>query len=568
MQLRLLSLCASFALLGAACEAADLNLMLREALDSGKRVLQLPDGDLRVSSTLLLDASASGVKILGGKNSRLIYESHADAIFLNGAKDVVLKGFSIDYDPLPFTQGTITAVDGARISFKVHDGYPSLTPDFLVKHALFFSKESRNWIWDERLNHTVKVEASDSRNGVVTMAYPKAGLKAGDFVCLNKRDVCAIKLRGLSGDLLCEDIDVLSVPGAAVGSRRASGSLTFRRFNIKPGPLPSGASEPRLLAASADGINIGTCRQGPLIEDCDFSFIGDDSVNLHGAPLPVASVDGDVFSSVLGYRPIELLELIKPGDKARILSAGSYAPSAVSEIVSIAIDGPSKLSSDELKRIYPAGEAPSNIPFTEFKIRLKGPMPKPGDLVDVPAINSPGFTIRSSRFHDHRARGLRIQASNGVIESCSFQNLEQSAISLGPEYEYWREAGWVFNIKVRGNSIKDVCRAYVNVSEISYFAGAISVFARAQKGFGYPIPANRDIEISGNAIDGSGAAAIFINAASNVSAKGNRFSNLWLLNGAQDMGSSWGISVKREPIAVFASEKLTLSDNREEQPSK
>ena len=568
MPFRHLAICASFALLGAVCEATDLNLMLRETLDSGKRVLQLPDGDVKVDASILLDSGVDGLEIKGGKATRLIFSDDRAAFFLNGCRNLALKSFAIDYDPLPFTQGTIEAIDGVKISFKVHDGYPSLTPDYLVKHALFFSRESRNWIWDDKLNYTLKVDALDARNGVVTLAFPNGRLKPGDFICLNKRVDCAIKIRGMAGGLLFEDLEILAAPDAAIISRRSDGPLTFRRVSIRRGPLPPGASEPRLISTCADGINVGTCRQGPLIEDCDLSFMGDDSVNFHGAPFPVLSVDGDSFSVVMPYNPIELVQLVRPGDAARILEPGSCAPCAVSEIVSIEPLGPVKLQKAQLKKLYPADESSLEIPFSLYKLRLKGAMPKPGGIVDVPAINAPGFTIKDCRFHDHRGRGLRIQASNGVIENCSFWNIEQSAISLGPEYEYWREAGWVSGIKVRGNSIRDVCRAYVNVSGISYFAGAISVFARSQKGSGYPIPANRDIEISDNRISGSGAAAIFLNAASDVSVKGNRFSNLWLLEGAPDMGSSWGISIKREPIAVFASENVTLSDNREEQASK
>lgn len=562
---RHLAVFASFAFLSGVCAAADLNVMLREALDSGKRMLQLPDGELRVDSTLLLDASANGVKILGGKNTRLVYTQLTEAFYLNGCKDVTLKGFSIDYDPLCFTQGTVTSIAGAKVSFKVHDGYPSLTKPYLVNHALFFSKATRNWLWDATPNHTVSTEAIDSRNGVVTLGIPMENLRTGDFVCLNYRDTCAVKIRGLSGNLLFEDLDILSAP-SGFGSRRASGSMTFRRVRILRGPTPAGATEPRLLAAGADGINIGTCRQGPLIEDCDFSFMGDDSVNFHGPPFPVVAADADSFTAVMGYTPLELLEIIRPGDVARILDPATYVPAATSEVVSIESLGPSKMSLAELRKIYPTVD-PTMPSSTLFRIKLKGPVPKPGQLVDIPAINTPGFIIRNSRFHDHRARGLRIQASDGVVENCSFWNLEQSAISFGPEYDFWREAGWVAKIRISGNSISNVCQGGVNVSENSYFPGAIAIFARVSKGAGYPKPMNQDISITGNRIDGSGAAAIFINASKDVSVRDNRHSNLWQLK-SENVGRDRDISVKREPIEVFASENVNMSGNREESPAK
>ena len=61
----------------------------------------------------------------------------------------------------------------------------------------------------------------------------------------------------------------------------------YYRYTIKPGPTPDGATEPRMISTCADGLNIAFATKGPTIEGCHFSFMGDDSVNLHGATFVV-----------------------------------------------------------------------------------------------------------------------------------------------------------------------------------------------------------------------------------------------------------------------------------------
>jgi len=74
----------------------------------------------------------------------------------------------------------------------------------------------------------------------------------------------------------------------------------------------------------------------------------------------------------------------------------------------------------------------------------------PGDFLDVPDSNTPGFVIRDCVFEDHRARGLRIMASHGVIERNTFRRLKMNAITVGAEYEFWREAGKGRGLSVSG----------------------------------------------------------------------------------------------------------------------
>ncbi|CAF1691782.1 unnamed protein product, partial [Adineta ricciae] len=71
---------------------------------------------------------------------------------------------------------------------------------------------------------------------------------------------------------------------------------------------------------------------------------------------------------------------------------------------------------------------------------------------DIVEVNCPNYIVRDSYFHDHRGRGLRIMANNGLVERNRFERLTKCAISIGPELGYWREAGWVNNVTIQNNN--------------------------------------------------------------------------------------------------------------------
>jgi len=45
-----------------------------------------------------------------------------------------------------------------------------------------------------------------------------------------------------------------------------------------------------------------------------------------------------------------------------------------------------------------------------------------------------------------------------IIERNTFRRLKMNAITVGAEYEFWREAGWVEDVTIRDNTIEDVGR--------------------------------------------------------------------------------------------------------------
>jgi hypothetical protein len=163
-------------------------------------------------------------------------------------------------------------------------------------------------------------------------------------------------------------------------------------------------------------------------------------------------------------------------------------------------------------------------------------------------------------FEDHRARDLRIMASHGIIERNTFRRLKMSAVTVGAEYEFWREAGWVEDVTIRNNTIEDVGRDGQIHGSSAYVLGAISVFGRTDRGSKFPLwPGNRDIVIEGNTIRDCPAAGIFAAATKDVQVRGNRLENCFFRPG-ESAGKARGLDI-RGPIDVRHAEDVVVEAN-------
>ena len=62
---------------------------------------------------------------LDGNGSTFVLDTRLRLLHLTGCTRATVRGFSLDFDPLPFADGTVIAKDPAKrsIDVKVHDGF-------------------------------------------------------------------------------------------------------------------------------------------------------------------------------------------------------------------------------------------------------------------------------------------------------------------------------------------------------------------------------------------------------------------------------------------------------------
>jgi len=356
-------------------------------------------------------------------------------------------------------------------------------------------------------------------------------------------------------------VTLLASPSLGVAGRYCEDTVTFRRFKLAPGPVPPGATRPRLFSTNADAINFVQCRRGPVIEHCDISRQGDDALNIHGMFLPVVRVVSPTrFLTVFPYGPGGFVAPMRPGDPIRLYRAPGFAIVGDTTLASIrTLSDTGDITSGEVKTCFPTY---GSARFTVYQVDLRTPAPLDanGLWFDSPAVNGDGFIVRDSRFHDNRGRGLRVMASDGVIENNRFERITQAAISIGPELGYWREAGWVKNLRVTGNTLRDI-GVDASLSAVSSYApGAISIFVRTDAGKPPYPPGNGHIVIENNTIDGCSVAGIHAYAAGDLTIRNNTLRNTNRIRSA-----GWSDPIRRlvttGPISTDGVSGITLSGN-------
>ncbi len=540
----------------------DLQAKMRDFAASSETTITLPPGTYRLPKEGLLLRKLKGRTIHAEGVTLLGTDLSSTALQFQECKDLTVTGLTVDYDPLPFTQGKLTAVDAAArtADFEVAAGYPELADVYLEeKNVHLFEPQSPHWKVGVPDYYPKKIERLTAKSGRLVFSEKAAGvdkLVVGDRVVLNVRGKQGVLVgEGCSG-LTLKDVTLHSAPGIGILVRFAEEAGTYENVRVIPGPKPAGATEERLFSTSADAFNAAYVRKGPILKNCDFSFMGDDAVNLHGVMLPVIKwLDERSFVSMRGHRSERFDRLIRAGDEVRFLKEPVYEVTAKAQVEKVDyLDGKDAPFVADARKIWPTLKEAGSAAF--YVIHLDRPVTgvSVGDFCDIPATSAPGFSISGSYFHDHRARGLRLMSNEGVVENNRFERLKGVAITVGPEYAFWREAGWCRDITIRGNRISDVGQGTQVQQRESYTTGAITVMGRVlpQNEKTRYFQGNERIVITGNEIDGCSVNGITISAAKAVTVTHNKIRRV---NGIPNpkMAADYGLP-EQKPISVQQAE--------------
>jgi parallel beta-helix repeat protein len=512
--------------------------LIRDAIQSGQPVLKLPAGTHRINETIIIKDARN--LVIDGSETTLIMTTRRRGIFyISGGDNLTLRGLTMDYDPLPFTQGTITKADAKSFEFEIHDGYPDLAADYKGGPAHLFNAAGRRHPAANDF-YKPRYEVLSPRKGIAHSEnkWP-ATLAPGDQIVIDRRGLdaaAAVEIRNTTGPVLIEKITLLSSPSLGFAGRYCEDAVTFRHLTLGAGPVPAGATRLRLFSTNADAINFVQCRRGPIIENCDISFQGDDGLNVHGMFLPVMRVISPTrFLTALTGGPGGFTQPMRAGDALRLYSANNFTiagGAVLASIIPVAETG--DITDAEVKALFPAH---GGAKFTVYEVNLATAAPlAAGQWFDSPAVNGDGYIVRNSYFHDNRGRGLRVMASGGLIENNRFERLTKTAISVGPELGYWREAGWVKNLRIAGNTIRDIGIDQSLAATSSYVPGAIGIFVRTENGKPPYPPGNENILIENNTIDGCSVAGIHAYATGGLTIRNNtlRRTNLVRAAGSTD----------------------------------
>ena len=515
-------------------------------MKAGIKDIALPEGEFLVDKGVaVIGRKGFTIKGAGADKTTLLFQhlkpilenkskkvaggvSHG--FFIDKCSDFQLRDFSVDFAPLPFVQGTITEVrrNGRELVVKLHKGYPRAHSFFTtgnVSGVLIFDGKTRKFKPGVYENY-YRCEIIDKDTYLCkNAAYAEWNIdriKKGDMVAFGFRSICAFRMERCSSFLL-ENLTVYSAPGMAYYSMYSK-NHRYNNIKIIRGKKPAGATEERLLSSVADGFTHRYALTGPVLENSEFSFMGDDSINISSHIHPVVKIDGRKITIAARY-PDMRLELLSGvlNDKSTAVftSYGSWGISATLKLTgSKPCKADQKLVSEDFKKRWRLRPQQSF-----YELTLGEDLPsnvKVGDGVYFPDMNGRGFVIRNNYFHDHRAVGLRLMAEDGLVENNRFEHIAFGAVELACSMGVWLESGWSRNIVIRNNKIKSVNEHPVKNDHIGAIASRVEYRGfRPEK---YP-HCHENIVITGNRIEDTFGDGISLVGAKNVKVENNIITN-------------------------------------------
>jgi len=435
-------------------------------------------------------------------------------IALIDSTDITIRNLTLDYDPVPLTQGVIRAIDrdGRTITLEIDKGYPSLDHEmFEVSPNVWASVHTKDGEFVRGIRrkgdpdkHFQSIEKIDDRRFILTLNNfsNMLGLQENrKLVIVTREHHSVLRFYKVDG-LHLENITVNASRGAVFSIQLCENPLV-RNCTIAP---PGNSN--RLIGANADGVRFINCIAKPIVENCRFEYLEDDGIVVQHTLAPVTEFFNEHTIRVGSVHPV----VAKVGDVFGVMSPDGTRKEDLPPVADIRIR---QRSGDEDTRAKP-----ERLIFDEPVIDKVSK----GDLIGNLSTASHDFQIRNNTLRNHRASLIRVSASNGVVEDNTIEGSHQSAVELISEgtLQPFAPKSWVSNVTIRDNTISR--------PGLNYFAGKQPAGIRVAhtsppsvSGNGRP---NRHITISNNSIQNGARQGILCQDVMDVRLMGNSIRDL------------------------------------------
>lgn len=454
---------------------------------------------------------ARGLTIRGaGEATRLINTNPASGVFhIAAGQNLVLRDLVMDYDPAPFTQGTVRAVDveAGHFDLEIEPGYPTPDASNFVGAAEPYGK------WGMIMDRTARRIKSGTPDHYMTPRWEHlqgrtfrfftaaehyrrglAHMQVGDaYVHLARGYGGAVHADFCQGVRL-EGLTVHSSPGLAVALVGNSVEAVVSGLRVA---FPEGTD--RLLTTNADGVHCQQNRVGPVIEGSTFQGMADDAVNIYAPPNILREVRSSTAWLVTGGCRV------LPGDRLLVFAPHDGITRGVATVSAVTPEGPHLL----LTLASPVEGA------------VAGEDHRAADtLYNLDACGA-GFRITGNYMYGNRRYGCLLRAGEGLVEGNVFEDTTGGGVVLTNE-PGWPEGPIPWGTTIRSNSFirGGTCLGYADG------AGGAAIAVRSLSlGFGLaPQSPARSITIEGNSFADVPGTAIYLGAAAEVAVRGNSIS--------------------------------------------
>jgi hypothetical protein len=440
----------------------------------------------------------------------LIHRQDVSFAGVHTSTNLIVRNFSIDYDPLPFSQGTVEQIAPAGLSFvmKLHPGFPPPDDPFF--------KSCGSWGMLKDTEHPGRLKADCPAHFFYKEIVPLGGgrfrvllgselemthVEPGDVFVINGRSA-SIGRYFASENITFEHLTAFACPGAVfVGAQTSQLNVLNCKVLLKGN---------RLITAGADGVHCQAARIGPWIENCEFEGLSDDCLNIYGLPIYVLEQVSPTQMTVYARAAIH------PGDT--LVFFNPTAGKVLQETTVVSYAGAARREASDI--VYPKGTLILSDPVEPLNIAPTGtPLDARGwknydHAYNVDAIGN-RFVYRNNYMHDGRRYGLFIKASRGLVEDNVFEGLSCNGMQIANEPD-WPEGFWVRDLVIQNNRI----------SECGYGRGDPPIAIVAEKLRGHmDNPMHRNIYLLNNVLDAVSGPALKVSGVSGLTAEGNTFTS-------------------------------------------
>ena len=557
---------------------------VRNQLEAGKKEIHIPHGIYRITKalteetpgqdTLFLLKGAHSVTIEGNGADFWIADPCIRLFEIVQCEDVLVRNFTVDYDPLAYIQGKVTAVETGKessLSFKIDPGFESALENYLAHPAgkgmgriHIFKDDAEHgfplnpdWVsgTDDGRSNPAKAKAKrhyDPETGIVTVnltvaglsrTRPQYGIQIGDMVALTPRYNGVAPLSAEESRHIRFE-DIILYAGAKQGIFLQDANFC-EMTNVK---LKRRPNTRRMVSSNMDGFMMRYIEAGPEIRHCEIEACMDDAIAL------------PFFNSFV-YQQVSPREII-------IFTRNAHTQINVKQGSRIQIRDP--------ERFLPCGEAVvtsvtrlngSDIPKQNSLPKMGNPVFKKGGYyrveVDKPLDAVPSNSYVFSNLWGNRflvddcyvrslwAHGVRTTGSGGIVRRSTFE--ETRGILFAIEHD-WGTGTPIEGITIENNRL-------LNTAAIRGFTAPILISVLPRKETFSRNSVHEDVVIDGNVIDNAPYAGVMITDASNVQLTGNTFRKTNMLDQPKSEAVSPSLLLDAA-IVLEGVENLEMSGNR------
>jgi len=389
---------------------------------------------------------------LDGGGSTFMFHGRICPIIIDGAKNITLKNFTIDWETPFVHEMTVLENDKKTNSFVVDIkpykyGFEVVDNEIIFNHYgwkdvigqnIAFNPKTKAPIWHTRnysmynrgLKNTVKkLNDKKARFTNYTKKTPPVGTVFAVYGSSpgGNRFAQAIHIAD-SKDTFINNVKVYAAGGMGVIAERCE-NITLNKFIVT-------SREDRSIATRADATHFLGCKGLIKLENCLLEHMLDDGINVHGAYVNIDEYLGDnKFICSISHQQQWGLTFAGPGDKIMLTSRETVLPLYETTVNKFRI-------LNDKRMVITVTDLPEQMPT--------------GPLSFENITWNPDVHMTNNIIRDNRARGALITTKGKVLIENNYFSSQMHGILIEGDNKSWYESGGVRDITITNNTFENI----------------------------------------------------------------------------------------------------------------